>query len=251
MNENSQVIIERSGNDANILGKEVKIPQGQSALSFVDSPFMKNGDDYISDPLYVINKYTGKKRKQLINGLDYNNYGGDNFYVWKKIVEDPDYVPTLELRYIQFHKMYEKFLEEKYRPAVAELEKVGRAHCIPKHAQGKYWIYKYRSEPYAGFGFDWVDEKPETILNIEVGQHLYYVTHELGNKWSQRCWKFRSVFLRSLQNYFAKKFYTKERRDNIPAYASLVINGRTYLVQEKPHKYMSLDFVQSHEVVIL
>lgn len=251
MNQEFQVTaIERSLENANVFGNNITIPKTESVLCFVNNPFMKDGDDFTSDPFYVINKYTGKKRKQLVNGFDYNTRSEKKFYVWKKIIEDSTYIPTLELRYMKIKKMYEKFLEEKYRPAVMELSKVGKAHCIPKHSPDKYWIYNYVSEPRSGFRFDWVDEKPEVVLNIDIGQYFYYITDDLANKWSERVWKVTSVFIRSLQNLFSKQFYKKNKND-IPLFVSFIINGRTYLVQGQPGKYMSMDLVRSHETMII
>ncbi len=240
-----ETLIERHGNQANICGMDIILPENQLALSLCGTPMMEDGDDFVSVPYYVVNRKTGKKKKYLVDGLSFNSRGNPAFYVWKKVVEDIAYLPTLEFRYQKILCAYKNFLSTQFTPAVEELGRVGKAHYIidEEHC----WLYEYRD---GGFTHNLVDI-PSFLLNPEVGKKVHHITSVLGERWGNRMWHARSVLTRALQNVMTKKFYDRDHKKEVPAFVSFVINGRTYLMEESPGKHMYADLVRSYETVVI
>jgi len=92
----------------------------------------------------------------------------------------------------------------------------GEAHAIPTHIatkkdlKNRCWIYKVENTKEYGrvFGFEWQQfETKSSLINLDLGQELYYQSHVICDSWSKRCFVLQSV----IKDYFVNQARNQEK----------------------------------------
>lgn len=243
-------VMERTGEKAVFNGNvSVRIPQDQSALCLVDGAMsVYDGDDYVSEPHWIVNQRLGTRRKQFrrIGGTE-----GPLVWTYNTTAEA---VGQIESRYYAMHLKMQEFYKTTWKEALDALKNVKKAHVIPIRHLGNHcgyteedeniWEYHYSEIPGVGdsFGFDWV-QTPAKMKNVRVGKLMYEMERKceiLRN----RKWKFYEAFMECVSSYIYKN--CKLYRDNTSPFEVSVcmvrINGREYAFEcGRRHGIIMLD----------
>lgn len=227
-------IIERHGTKAVFNGNvHVEIPDTVSALSMVgNGQNLYDGDDFVSEPHWIVNKNLGKKRKQL------RCLGGtEGPHIWTKLLA-PESLAEIERRYQDIVAKTQSFYETEWKFAMAELKRVKKAHVVPIRHLGKpgtydegekVWEYNVSHFVEVGwsYGFDWIDT-PKKMLNVKVGK-LVYEAERKSKIIDARRWKFWEAMNETFRAYI----YANCKMYNSPSayhnmFCLIKVNGREY-----------------------
>jgi len=228
-----EVLMERHGEKANVVGMNVKIPTDRSALSVLTTNNnIVDGAQFNKDSWIYVN---GKKwRKWFIT------VGGTR--IWEPILYD---IPKLENRYYSVKGKREYFIENKWKPLVEKMLEAGGAHVKPVgnfDGEPSWWLYKVRSDghtpPQRYVSFDWVNT-PEHPKNVDLGR-TYYLLEQQLSRYGSYLYKFKRVLERAIEQYLENEH--KISRDGV--YIKLNINDRLYWYRTVRERYNTIRWVK-------
>jgi hypothetical protein len=183
---------------------QIKVPENRSALSVVGFNTVWSSGDYREDGWVYIDDKPVHKWFVHINGVR----------VWEPRLTDLNHLYKLFKKVKNANTKHwnkiEDILKQLWSKAGKRTTEI-KAHCIPTHKFEWYddtqpwWVFKV--QPFnrddgteaLSFSFDWLDTKPEKVLNRKLGEALYQAEQYWWGSTSPRLGKVRSVFYTAMK----------------------------------------------------